>query len=172
MKKDEIHGIIRCQISERELCFSTRINCKRGLSMKIQVGTVLELESTSYIIREQIDESGNSTVWKAEASGDSCIYAIKVLNEETSRHNEKLIRFDRECQFCKDTYNMHIVKVFDYVAEKGKAYCVMPYYYLYMVSLNDWLEYMDFIATDYVVKMDTHYNVHKKDYVYTKKTRG
>ena len=23
---------------------------------------------------------------------------------------------------------MHIVKVFDYVAEKGKAYCVMPYY--------------------------------------------
>ena len=96
--------------------------------MKIQVGTVLELESTSYIIREQIDESGNATVWKAEASGDSCIYAIKVLNEETSRHNEKLIRFDRECQFCKDTYNMHIVKVFDYVAEKGKAYCVMPYY--------------------------------------------
>lgn len=44
--------------------------------------------------------------------------------------------------------------------------------YLYMVSLNDWLEYMDFIATDYVIKMDTHYDVHKKDYVYTKKTRG
>lgn len=52
--------------------------------MKIQVGTVLELESTSYIIREQIDESGNATVWKAEAPGDSHKYAIKVLSEGTS----------------------------------------------------------------------------------------
>ena len=41
-----------------------------------------------------------------------------------------------------------------------------------MVSLNDWLEYMDFIATDYVVEIDTRYDVRKKDYVYTKKTRG
>ena len=44
--------------------------------------------------------------------------------------------------------------------------------YLYMVSLNNWLEYMDFIATDYVVEIDTRYDVRKKDYVYTKKTRG
>ena len=120
--------------------------------MKIQVGTVLELESTSYIIREQIDESGNATVWKAEASGDSCIYAIKVLNEETSRHNEKLIRFDRECQFCKDTYNMHIVKVFDYVAEKGKAYCVMPYYSRNLRDVID-TENDSFVLLSYIIQL-------------------
>ena len=87
--------------------------------MKIQVGTVLELESISYIIREQIDESGNATVWKAEAPGDSHKYAIKVLSEGTSKHNEKLIRFSRECQFCKETYHRHIVKVF-HSNQKGK----------------------------------------------------
>lgn len=96
--------------------------------MKIQVGTVLELESNSYIIKEQIDEGGNGTVWKAEASGDSNVYAIKVLNNGASRNAEKLARFGRECQFCKNSDHKHIVKVFDYVAEKDKAYCVMPYY--------------------------------------------
>ena len=96
--------------------------------MEIQVGTILELESNSYIIREQIDQGGNGIVWKTEVPGHSRVYAIKVLSDAASRNIEKLVRFGRECQFCKDTDHKHIVKVFDYVAEKGKAYCVMPYY--------------------------------------------
>ena len=34
--------------------------------MKIQVGTVLQLESNNYIIKSQIDQGGNATVpeWK------------------------------------------------------------------------------------------------------------
>lgn len=96
--------------------------------MNIQVGTILELESNNYIIKEYIDEGGNGTVWKAEDLGGSFVYAVKVLNDGASRNTEKLARFGRECQFCKDSDHKHIVKVLDYVAEKGKAYCVMPYY--------------------------------------------
>ena len=42
---------------------------------------------------EQIDKGGNGTVWKAEAPGDSCVYAVKVLNDGTSKNAEKLARF-------------------------------------------------------------------------------
>ena len=48
--------------------------------MKVQVGTILELESNNYTITEWIDNGGNGTVWKAEVNGDSCIYAVKLLN--------------------------------------------------------------------------------------------
>ena len=96
--------------------------------MEIQPGTILEFEHNKYIIMEQIDKGGNGTVWKAEAPGDSCVYAVKVLNDGTSKNAGKLARFSRECQFCQNTDHKHIVKVFDYVADKGKAYCVMPYY--------------------------------------------
>ena len=76
--------------------------------MEIQVGRILELESNSYIIREQIDQGGNGIVWKAEVPGDSRVYAIKVLSDAASRNIEKLARFGRECQFCKDTDHKHI----------------------------------------------------------------
>lgn len=42
---------------------------------------------------------------------------------------------------------------------------------LYKISMEDWLDYMKFIATDYVVAINSHYDEEKKDYVYTKKER-
>ena len=118
--------------------------------MKIQVGTVLELESNNYIIKEQIDQGGNGTVWKAEVSGDSQLYAIKVLNN--GANEEKLARFSRECQFCTDTDHKHIVKVFDYVAEKGKAYCVMPYYSRNLRSVIN-TENDSFVLLSYIIQL-------------------
>ena len=96
--------------------------------MEIQAGTILEFESNSYVIKEYIDMGGNGSVWKAELPGDSRPYAIKILNNDASGNREKRARFDHECRFCKNTNNKNIVKIFDYIAEKGKAYCVMPYY--------------------------------------------
>ena len=93
-----------------------------------QVGAVLELESNKYTIKELIDEGGNSAVWKAVVNDDPRLYAIKVLTNGTDKENGKLARFGKECQFCKETDHRHIVKVIDYVVEKGRAYCVMPYY--------------------------------------------
>ena len=96
--------------------------------MEIQLGAVLELESNKYTITEPIDSGGNGTVWKATADDGSRLYAIKVLKDGKDKDKDKLFRFGKECQFCKNTTHKHIVKVFDYVAEKGTAYCVMPYF--------------------------------------------
>ena len=96
--------------------------------MEIHIGTILKLESNEYTIIEEIDSGGNGIVWKAKVNSDSCIYAIKVLNPGMARNKEKLERFGHECQFCVDNNHKHIVKVVDYTAEIGNAYCVMPYY--------------------------------------------
>lgn len=90
--------------------------------MKIKVGTIIEFETKKHTIKERIDGGGNGTVWKVEIPGDSCTFAIKVLNNDATKNSDKLARFKKECQFCKDTYSGHIVKVLDYVVEKGKAY--------------------------------------------------
>ena len=119
--------------------------------MKVQIGTTLELESNKYTITEWIDDGGNSTVWKAEVKGDSRIYAVKFLTNGNDK-KVKLARFERECQFCKNTDNKHIVKIFDYVAEEGKAYSVMPYYSRNLRSViaeeND-----SFVLLDYIIQL-------------------
>lgn len=43
---------------------------------------------------------------------------------------------------------------------------------LYYVSIGEWLEYMTFIANDYVVALDSHYDQGARDYIYTRKKRG
>ena len=43
---------------------------------------------------------------------------------------------------------------------------------LYCISITDWLEYMTFIANDYVVAAESHYDLKARDYIYTKKERG
>ncbi len=120
--------------------------------MKVQIGTILELESNKYTITEWIDDGGNGTVWKAEVTDDSRIYAVKFLSNGNDTNKEKLTRFERECQFCKDTENKHIIKIFDYVAEEGKAYSVMPYYSRNLRSViaeeND-----SFVLLDYIIQL-------------------
>lgn len=120
--------------------------------MEIQVGSVLELESNKYIITERIDDGGNGTVWKAVIDGNSDLYAIKVLKDGKDRDKDKLARFGNECQFCKDTNHKHIVKVFDYVAEKGNAYCVMPYYSRNLRAVID-AENDSFVLLSYIIQL-------------------
>lgn len=43
---------------------------------------------------------------------------------------------------------------------------------LYRIELKDWLAYMDFVSSDYVVATCMHADEHKKDYIYTRKERG
>lgn len=44
--------------------------------------------------------------------------------------------------------------------------------FLYIVTLNDWLKYIDFIANDSIVEMSMHYDEQKADYFYKTKKRG
>jgi len=120
--------------------------------MVIQVGTVLDLESNKYIITEPIDSGGNGTVWKATTDDGSCLYAIKVLRDDKDKDKDKLFRFGKECQFCKETNHEHIVKIFDYVAEKGNAFCVMPYYASNLRSVID-TETDSFVLLSYIIQL-------------------
>ena len=133
-------------------CYYAHTYCEKGSSMKIRVGTIIEFESNNYIIKEQIDKGGNGTVWKAEVIGDSCTVAIKVLNNDANENDEKLARFGHECQFCMKADNKHIVKVLDYVAEKGKAYCVMPYYPKNLRTIVE-TENDSFVLLDYIIQL-------------------
>lgn len=118
--------------------------------MKIKVGTILELKSNNYRITEKIAEGGNSSVWKAKVDGEPRAYAIKILNYKIG--SDKLDRFKRECQFCKDTDNKHIIKIFDYIEEEDKAYCVMPYYSRNLRSVID-EENDSFVLFDHIIQL-------------------
>ncbi len=120
--------------------------------MEIYVGAVLELESNNYTITKRIDDGGNGTVWKATIGDNSSFYAIKVLKSDKDKEKDKLFRFGKECQFCKDTNHNHIVKVFDYVAEKGNAYCVMPYYASNLRTVID-SENNSFVLLSYIIQL-------------------
>ena len=120
--------------------------------MEILVGTVLELESNNYIIKEQIDDGGNGTVWKAIADDSSHLYAVKVLKDGKNKDKGKLSRFGLECQFCKDAEHKNIIKIFDYVAEKGNAFCVMPYYSRNLRAIID-TENDSFILLNYIIQL-------------------
>lgn len=80
------------------------------------------------------------------------MYAIKVLRDGKDKDKDKLFRFGKECQFCKDTDHNHIVKVFDYVAEKCNAYCVMPYYTSNLRAVID-TENDSFVLLDYIIQL-------------------
>lgn len=43
---------------------------------------------------------------------------------------------------------------------------------LYRVELKDWIDYIDFVGSDYVVATEMHAEDNKNDYVFTKKERG
>ena len=43
---------------------------------------------------------------------------------------------------------------------------------LYKILLSDWISYIDFIASDDIVQMDSHYDNKKGEYIFTRKMRG
>lgn len=120
--------------------------------MEICVGTVLKLKLNQYVIKEKIDDGGNGVVWKAEVKGDSRPYAVKVLKNDRNKNKDKLARFGSECQFCKDADYKHIIKVFDYVAEKGNAYCIMPYFSKNLRRIID-EENDSFVLLSYIIQL-------------------
>lgn len=43
--------------------------------------------------------------------------------------------------------------------------------YLYMISMDDWINYIEFIGKDYVTKIKSHYDEGKKDFIFDQKLR-
>ncbi len=120
--------------------------------MKFQVGEILKSKLNNYTIKEQIDEGGNGTVWKVQIIGDSIEYAVKVLKGDKDKDKEKLSRFESECQFCIRAQHKHIVKVLDFIVEKGNAYCVMPYYPRNLRTIIN-TENDSFVLLNYIIQL-------------------
>lgn len=138
---------------------------------------------SAFIIRKLID-------CKGKMSDDADNYTLKVRAIKPLKEINSITRWP-DCDthewekevtltvFGRDICNWLIHSFVFFTVENDTPFsyfCVSSDYdrnkYLYMISMKDWLKYMDFIATDCVIEMDTHYDVCKEDYVYTKKTRG
>lgn len=119
--------------------------------MKVKVGKKVKLGSNEYCIIEEIDGKGaNSKVWKAEIIGKTEVYAIKVL--KNGKNPEKLSRFEKECNFCKNNSHKHIIKVFDYIIEEENAYCVMPFYPQTLRTIIN-VENDAFVLFNYIIQL-------------------
>lgn len=119
--------------------------------MKVKVGKKVKLGSNEYCIIEEIDGKGaNSKVWKAENIGKTEVYAIKVL--KNGKNPEKLSRFEKECNFCKNNSHKHIIKVFDYIIEEENAYCVMPFYPKTLRTIIN-VENDAFVLFNYIIQL-------------------
>lgn len=93
--------------------------------MKLKIGQTISLNGATYIVRENIGEGGNSTVWKAHTENGEAV-AIKVLKESINESKRK--RFAKECRFCKENRHKNIVRIFDYAVEEDNSFCIMSYY--------------------------------------------
>lgn len=138
---------------------------------------------SAFIIRKLIDCNGKMS--DAADNYTFKVQAIKPLKEINSIRrwpDSDTHEWEKEVTLTvlgRDICNWLIHSYVFFAVENDKpfsCFCVSSDYdrnkYLYMISMEDWLKYMDFIATDYVVEIDSHYDECKKDYVYTKKTRG
>lgn len=93
------------------------------MSEKYRKNDIVGLGSNVYKLKEQIGVGGSGTVWCVESMGDK--YAIKFIR---STNENKIIRFNSEILFCKNTEHKNIVKVLEDGHYKGSLCYVMPYY--------------------------------------------
>ena len=139
---------------------------------------------SAFIIRKLID---CKTKLSDEADNYSMhIKAIKPLRNIDSMHNwPKFTNYDWESErdvtvAGKNICNwlMHSFVFFVGCQEDG---VVMQFYVasdydrnnvLYKILLADWLKYIDYIATDYIVEINSRYDERIKDYRYNRKKRG
>ena len=148
--------------------------------------TVLEkaVFYSAFIIRKLIDCTG-------KMSDEADHYTLKVEKVKTLKEPDVIHRWPKEdshdwehpqsetvngktvCNWLIHSYMFFFVYSEDdtvegfYVSsdkDRNKA--------LYHVCIQSWLEYVSFIADDYVVASDSHYDEKVGDYVYTKKERG
>ena len=138
---------------------------------------------SAFIIRKLID-------CKGKLSDEADNYKITVKSIKSLQEINSINRWVDENMYDwekgniinvlgRDVCNWLIHSYMFFMLEDDKPcsfFCVSSDYdrnkHLYIVSIDDWLKYMEFIATDYVVETCSHYSETKKDYIYTKKKRG
>ncbi|HAF27968.1 MAG TPA: hypothetical protein DCG75_02875 [Bacteroidales bacterium] len=92
-------------------------------------GVVISNNNVDFSLIKEIGGGGSGVVWKAQANDNN--YAIKFIN---STDNNKVERFIKELEFCKNNQNKNIVSIIADGEFKGKLYYIMP---LYPKTLRD-----------------------------------
>lgn len=87
--------------------------------------TKITVNNTNYTLIETVGNGGSSEVWKAKSNGIE--YAIKFLRLAPNS-NEKIIRFENEIAFCKESNHKNIVKLIADGEVNGQLYYIMPLY--------------------------------------------
>lgn len=139
---------------------------------------------SAFIIRKLLDCGG-------KLSDEADLYVIRAKSIKPLVHIDLMQRWPEEDSHDweneknvtvagKDVCNWLIHSYLFFVEqEEGEpiiSFCVSSDYdrnkTLYKISMKDWLAYIDYIATDSVVKMSSHYDEKADDYIYTRKERG
>ena len=139
---------------------------------------------SAFIIRKLIDCGG-------KLSDEADNYSIQVKAIKPLKHIDNLNRWpeedshdwEHEKQLTvagKDICNwlIHSYLFFSEFEENGPmlAFCVSSDYdrnkILYKISMCDWLRYIDYIASDDIVGLSSHYDEKTGDYIYKRKERG
>lgn len=139
---------------------------------------------SAFIIRKLIDCVG-------KLSNEATQYVFKARSIKPLAHIDLMHRWPEEGSHDwehekivtvsgKDVCNwlIHSYIFFPEFVEGGAIinFCVSSDYdknrALYKISLDDWLAYIEFIATDYIIRASSHYDEKVDDYIYTSKERG
>lgn len=108
-------------------------------------GKSITINETTYLLDDEIDQGGNSSVYKATVPNDSRVFAIKIL--QTTKSKEKKERFLKEISFCENVTHPNIVPIYGH-GEIEKHLCyAMP---LYPKTLRHLLN----VERDYVILLD------------------
>lgn len=89
-------------------------------------GKAVIIGETTYILDHEIDQGGNSSIYKASILGDPRVFAIKIL--QTTKSKDKKERFLKEISFCERVAHPNVVPIYGH-SEIDKHLCyVMPLY--------------------------------------------
>ena len=105
---------------------------KAGLLTRFQANRLLEGKSRGFVIGpyrilDLLTEGNKDAIYLAEHRAMNRQVAIKVLKQNVDQSAGNRERFMREARITASLDHPNIVKLFDFVDEKGKQYLVMEY---------------------------------------------
>lgn len=139
---------------------------------------------SAFIIRKLIESKGRMSdkadrytiptiKYQAKKQFDCFHTSIKEMTHDWDHPRKKRVCGKNLCNWLIHSFLFAIP-----INESGvfDGFCVSSDYdrneVLYYVKMCDWIDYMSFIATDYVVASSARFDTKANDYVFTKKERG
>jgi eukaryotic-like serine/threonine-protein kinase len=114
-------------------------------------GTVID---GRYRLGEALGKGAMGAVWAAEHVSLGTSVAMKTIHADAARHQQALVRFEREAILSAQLNSRHVVKVLDHGDHEGLPYIVMER--LYGETLRDRLKRLKRLPVDEVAILVRH----------------